>query len=133
MYNFVCNLDTLQALGISEIFAQQLFTALIIKTTETTVLKKNNKVAMLLFKILISSPGFIVLHQKLLVWDKCCTQENLKNLKTCRNLYVRYNDMVTLMVVSAQLDMRCVAGMYCWRWWCARSSQGPGLGMEAMA
>lgn len=68
---------------------------------------------MLLFKILIFSPGFIVLHQKLLVWNECCTQENLKNLKTCRNLYVHNNDLVTLMVVSAQLDVRCVAGMYC--------------------
>jgi len=72
-------------------------------------------------------------YQKLLVWDERCTRENLKNLKPCRNLYVRNNDMVTLMVVSAQLDVRCVAGMYCWRWWCAGSSQGPGLGMEAMA
>lgn len=42
MHNWVCNLDKLQAVGTSEISAQQLF-SLNIKITETIALKNKTK------------------------------------------------------------------------------------------
>ena len=113
------------------IFLLSNFTSLIIKTTETTVLKIKNKIAMSLFRMFILSPDYLGNFSELgfrskYNWQHSSQKDTLRiegaaissgnlhtfgcetNTGSCRKVYVHNCWCDDFRVVSTQLDVQCV-------------------------